>query len=72
MIEYNVKITDDGYIYINGNLHSFYCNVDSDRCDDLNKKALIALADAMGYESVFLFEEIADDLNRLVDDEDDF
>jgi hypothetical protein len=42
--------------------------------DDLNKKALLALADEMGYEAIFLFEEMAYRLDEMLDEieEDDF
>jgi hypothetical protein len=34
----------------------------------LNKKALVALANEMGYESTFLFEEMADRLWEMLDE----
>lgn len=37
----------------------------------MNKKVLIALACEMGYESVFLFEEMADRLHKMVDELED-
>ena len=36
--------------------------------DDLNKKAILALADEMGYEAQFLFEEMADILEEMLDE----
>lgn len=38
--------------------------------DDMNKKAILALANEMGYEPTFLFEEMADRLNEMLGEED--
>lgn len=74
MKEFNIKITDTD-VYINGKLQYFSCLMDKENHeDDLNKRALLALADVMGYEATFLFEEMADRLNEMLDeiDEEDF
>lgn len=71
MKEWNIKIIDDK-VYINGELQYFALPMDKENYeDDLNKKALLALADEMGYEAVFLFEEMAYRLEEMLDDEDD-
>lgn len=65
MKEWNIKIVDDS-IYINDELH--YCSTIMDKNnkeDDLNKKALLALAVEMGYEAIYLFEEMT---YRLLDE----
>lgn len=36
----------------------------------MSKKAIVALANEMGYEPVFLFEEMADRLDEMFDEED--
>ena len=65
-----IKITEND-VYINDVQHSFACPMDKENHeDDLNKKALVALADEMGYEPVFLFEEIADRLHEMVNEHD--
>lgn len=78
MKEYIVKITDAD-VYINGELKYFSRPMDEENKEiDLNKKALLALADEMGYEAIFLFEEMADRLDAMLDepdlvlDEDDY
>lgn len=71
MKEFNIKITDTD-IYINGELQYFSCPMDKEnKEDDLNKKAILALADEMGYEAQFLFEEIAQRLEEILDEIDD-
>lgn len=67
----NVKryfVTIDGEnIYINGELHHFSTDMDkTNREDDLNKKALLALACEMGYEATYLFEEMVDRLYEML------
>ena len=37
--------------------------------DDMNKKSIVALANEMGYEPVFLFGEMADRLDEMLDEE---
>ena len=74
MKEFNIKITDTD-VYINGKLCDFASEMDKEnKEDDLNKKAILALANEMGYEAVFLFEEMTDRLNEMLDefDEDEF
>lgn len=69
MKEFVVKITDNGDIYVNDKLHKFAHDMDkSDKDDDLNEKAILALADEMGYEPVYLFEEMADRLHRMLEE----
>ena len=68
MKEFNIKITDTA-VYINGEFQYFSCPMDKEnKEDDLNKKAFVALADAMGYEAKFLFEEMADRLEEMLDE----
>ena len=68
MKKFVVEITDSD-VYINGELHYFAALMDKEnKDDDLNKKALLALADEMGYETPYLFEEMADRLNEMLDE----
>ena len=68
MKEWNIKITDTD-VYINGQLQYFAAPMDKeDKETDLNKKALLALAGEMGYEAIFLFEEMAYRLDEMLDD----
>ena len=68
MKEFNIKITDTE-VYINDELQHFACPMDKEnKEDDLNKKAILALADKMGYEATFLFEEMADRLWEMLDE----
>lgn len=68
MKKFNIKITDTD-VYINGELCEFSCPMDKEnKEDDLNKKAILALADEMGYEATFLFEEMADRLWEMLDE----
>jgi hypothetical protein len=70
MKQFIIKIIDND-IYINDKLCEFAMPMDKENHeDDLNKKALVALADEMGYEATFLFEEMADRLNEMLDEED--
>ena len=39
--------------------------------DDLNKKAIVALANEMGYETTFLLEEMADRMWEMLDELDE-
>lgn len=65
---YTIEIKDDN-VYINGNLCYFSMDMDKgDHEDDLNEKAIVALANEMGYEPVFLFEEMADRLHAMLDE----
>lgn len=71
MKEYNIKITDND-VYINGKLCECALPMDNENHeDDLNKRAILALADAMGYEAIFLFEEMADRLDEMLDELDE-
>ena len=68
MKEFNIKITDNE-VYINDKLHYFSRDMDKEnKEDDLNKKAILALACEMGYEATFLFEEMADRLWEMLDE----
>ena len=59
-----VVAIENNNVYINGELHHFAHLMDkADKEDDLNKKALLALATEMGYEAVYLFEEMVDTLS---------
>ena len=70
MKQFIIKIIDND-IYINDRLCEFAMLMDKENHeDDLNKKVLVALADEMGYEATFLFEEMADRLNEMLDEED--
>ena len=56
-------------VYINGTRHYFSNKMDKENAeDDLNKKVLVALANEMGYEATFLFEEMTDRLNEMLDE----
>ena len=71
MKEYAIKITDTD-VYINGKIQYFSKRMDlENHKDDLNKKALVALANEMNYEAVFLFEEMADRLDAMLDENDE-
>ena len=71
MKEFNIKITDTD-VYINDELCKCDYPMDNEnREDDLNKRAILALADKMGYEAVFLFKEMADRLDEMLDEIDD-
>lgn len=68
MKEWSIKIIDNN-VYINGQLQYFSCPMDKEDKDvDLDKKALLALADEMGYEATFLFEEMAYRLEEMLDE----
>ena len=69
MKEFNIKITDEGDIYINDKQCGFACDMDKDDHEvDLDKKAILALVGEMGYEAIFLFEEMADRLDEMLDE----
>ena len=69
MKKFTIEITDTD-VYINGKLYEFTHRMDKEnRKDDMNKKAIVALANEMGYEPVFLFEEMADRLDEMLDEE---
>lgn len=69
MKEFNIKIIDNTQIFINGELHEYAFLMDKeDKEADLNKKVILALANQMGYEAQFLFEEMADRLSGIFDE----
>lgn len=69
MRAYCITITNEGDIYIDDKLCYFAADMDkNDRKVDLDKKAILALADEMGYEATFLFEEMADRLWEMLDE----
>jgi hypothetical protein len=68
MKQFTIKITDTD-VYINDELCYFSTKMDKENAeDDLNKKALVALANEMGYEAIFLFEEMAYRLDEMLDE----
>ena len=68
MKQFTIKIIDND-VYVNDKLCEFEMPMDKENFeDDLNKKALVALADEMGYEVRFLFEEIAHQLDEMLDE----
>lgn len=68
MSKFVIEITDSN-VWINENLHTFECEMDKEnREDDMNKKAILALANEMGYEPVPLFEEMVDRLYEILDE----
>ena len=68
MKQFTIKIIDND-VYINDKLCEFEMPMDKENLeDDLNKKALVALADEMGYEAIFLFEEMAHRLDEMLDE----
>ena len=53
-------------VYINGHLYTFGCKMDEENYDDdMNKKAIFALAQEMNYEPASLFEELVDRLGEI-------
>lgn len=65
MKKFTIEITDTD-VYINGCLHLFGCKMDKENHeDDMNKKAILALAHEMDYEPVSLFEAMVDRLNEI-------
>ena len=70
MKKITIEITDTD-VYINGKLYEFVHKMDKEnRKDDMNKRAIVALANEMGCEPVFLFEEMVDRLDEMLDEED--
>ena len=67
MKEFTIKITDTD-VYINGKRHLVETMDKEDAKVNMDKKALVALADEMGYETVFLFEEMADRFSEMLDE----
>ena len=69
MKKFTIEITDTD-VFVNGKLCEFVNKMDKENYeDDMNKKAIVALANEMGYEPVFLFEEMADRLDEMLDEE---
>ena len=65
MKKLTIEITDTD-VYINGRLHLFGCKMDKENHeDDMNKKAILALANEMNYEPTFLFEAMVDRLGEI-------
>ena len=72
MKKFTIEIIDTD-VFINGKLCEFAHKMDKgNHKDDMNKRAIVALANEMGYEPVFLFEEMADRLDEMLDEEEDF
>ena len=72
MKKFVIEITDNDVLYINGELQ--HCSMPMDKENhetDLDKRAILALADQMGYEATFLFEEMADRLWEMLDEIDE-
>lgn len=71
MKQFTIKIIDDE-VYINDKLCECAMPMDKENHeDDLNKKAILALANEMGYEATFLFEEMADRLDEMLEELED-
>ena len=69
MKKFTIEITDTD-VFVNGKLYEFANKMDKENHeDDMNKKAIVALANEMGYEPVFLFGEMADRLDEMLDEE---
>lgn len=69
MKKFTIEITDTD-VFVNGKLYEFANKMDKENHEnDMNKKAIVALANEMGYEPVFLFEEMADRLDEMLDEE---
>lgn len=65
MKKFTIEITDTD-VYINGRLHLFGCKMDKENHeDDMNEKAILALAHEMDYEPISLFEAMVDRLNEI-------
>ena len=71
MKQFTIKIIYDE-VYINDKLCECAMPMDKENHeDDLNKRAILALANEMGYEAIFLFEEMADRLDEMLDELED-
>ena len=71
MKKFTIKIIDNE-VYINDKLCECAMLMDKENHeDDLNKRAILALANEMGYEAIFLFEEMADRLDEMLDELDE-
>ena len=65
MKKFTIEITDTD-VFINGKLCEFAHRMDKEnRKDDMNKRAIVALANEMGYEPVLPFEEMTDRLGEI-------
>ena len=65
MKKFIIEITDND-VHINGRLHLFGCKMDKENHeDDMNKKAILALANEMNYEPAPLFEALVDRLGEI-------
>ena len=63
-----IEITDND-VYVNDHICECALPMDKENHkDDLNKRALLALANEMGYEAIFLFEEMAERLDEMLDE----
>ena len=68
MKEFKIQITDTD-VYINDRPCKFHYLMDKEnKEDDLNKKAILVLANEMGYEATFLFQEMGDRLEEMLDE----
>ena len=64
-----IEITDTD-VYIDGERCPFDHKMDKENHeDDLNQKAIVALANKMGYEPVYLFEKIATRLDDILNED---
>ena len=71
MKKFTIEIMDN-VVYINGHLHTFDRKMDEENKEyDMDMKVILALANEMEYEPVYLFEEMADILNEMIDEEDE-
>lgn len=71
MKQYTIKIINDD-VYINNE----FCRCDypmnkENKEDDLNKRVILSLANKMGYEPIFLFEEMVDRLDEMLNELDE-
>ena len=69
MKKFTIEIIDTD-VYINDKLCEYEMPMDKENHeDDLNKRAILALIDEMGYEAICLLEEMADRLDEMLDEE---
>ena len=65
MKKFTIEITDTD-VFVNGKLYEFANKMDEENYDDdMNKKAILALANEMNYEPASLFEELVDRLGEI-------
>lgn len=68
MRKFIIEIADTE-VYINGERRHYAAKMDKENPDvDLDKKAILSLADEMGYEAAPLFEEMVDRLHEMLDE----